>query len=86
MTTLQRQPIALQKLLTGIQPAAVVGSVVRDISGLAYDSRQVEPGMVFFALPGVEVDGFDYLPQALQRGAVAVVAEQLPEDCVKDIC
>ncbi len=86
MTALQRQPVALQKLLTGLQPAAVVGSVVRNISGLAYDSRQVEPGMVFFALPGVKVDGFAYLLQALQRGAVAVVAEQLPEECAKDIC
>jgi len=86
MTALQRQSITLQKLLTGIQPAAVVGSVVRDISGLAYDSRQVEPGMVFFALPGVKVDGFAYLPQALQRGAVAIVTEQLPENCAEDIC
>lgn len=86
MTALQSQPIVLQKLLTGIQPIAVVGSVEQKISGLAYDSRQVEPGMVFFALPGVKVDGFAYLPQALQRGAVAVVAEQLPENGTEDIC
>ena len=86
MTDLQGQSTALQKLLLGIRPVAVAGSVVRDISGLAYDSRQVEPGMLFFALPGVQVDGFDYLPQALQRGAVAIVAEQLPEDCAEDIC
>ena len=86
MSNLQGQPINLEKLLTVIQPAAVVGSVKRVVSGLAYDSRQVEPGMVFFALPGVNVDGFDYLPQALARGAVAVVAEQIPAACADDVC
>ncbi|MCK5826441.1 MAG: UDP-N-acetylmuramoyl-L-alanyl-D-glutamate--2,6-diaminopimelate ligase [Desulfuromusa sp.] len=86
MTVLQRHPITLQKLLTEIQPITVIGSVQQEISGLAYDSRQVKPGMVFFALPGVKVDGFDYLPQALQGGAIAVVAERLPEDYAEDIC
>ena len=86
MSNPQRQPMKLKKLLKTIQPITIVGSVERDISGLAYDSRQVELGMLFFALPGDNVDGFDYLPQALQKGAAAVVAEQLPKDCADNVC
>ena len=76
----------LEKLLTTIQPLEVVGSPERMVSGLAYDSRQVQADMLFFALPGIKVDGFDYLPQALQAGAIAVVAEQIPKDCVANVC
>ena len=50
------------------------------IRGIAYDSRQVSPGDLFFALPGAEVDGHAYLAQALELGAAAVVVEHVPED------
>ena len=45
------------------------------VSALAYDSRQVGPGAVFFALRGSVADGHDFIPKALQAGAVAVVSE-----------
>ncbi|MDX2493841.1 MAG: UDP-N-acetylmuramoyl-L-alanyl-D-glutamate--2,6-diaminopimelate ligase [Desulfuromusa sp.] len=76
----------LEKLLTTIQPLAIAGSAEVVVSGLACDSRQIQADMLFFALPGVKVDGFDYLPQALQAGATAVVAEQIPEGCAANIC
>jgi UDP-N-acetylmuramoyl-L-alanyl-D-glutamate--2,6-diaminopimelate ligase len=52
------------------------GTVVNetDITGLTCDSRQVEPGFIFAALPGARLDGRDYIPEALGRGAVAVLA------------
>jgi len=40
------------------------------------DSRQVEAGSVFFALPGVKADGHEFAAEAARRGAVAVVAER----------
>ncbi len=76
----------LAQLLTKIQPQAVVGSVEQEISGLSCDSRKVESGMIFFALPGEQVDGFAYSPQALRAGAVAVVAAQLPAECDENVC
>jgi UDP-N-acetylmuramoyl-L-alanyl-D-glutamate--2,6-diaminopimelate ligase len=45
-----------------------------DITGLTCDSRQVEPGFLFAALPGTRVDGRAYITDALERGAVAVLA------------
>jgi len=49
------------------------------IRGLDYDSRRVTAGDLFFAFPGTEVDGHDYLEQALERGAAAAVLERVPE-------
>ena len=86
MSGLQEQHIKLERLLSPIKPLAIVGSTEKTISGLACNSQQVQAGMLFFALPGVKVDGFDYLPQALKAGAIAVVAERVPEDCVEDVC
>ena len=45
----------------------------QDIRGVAVDSRQVEVGFLFVALPGQRADGHDFIPQALQRGAAAVM-------------
>ena len=46
------------------------------ITGIAYDSRSVQPGQVFVALKGVHADGAAFARQAVERGAVAVVSEQ----------
>ncbi len=47
-----------------------------EIRGLAWDSRRVQPGDLFFALPGTKVDGHVFLEEAAQRGAVAAVGEK----------
>jgi UDP-N-acetylmuramoyl-L-alanyl-D-glutamate--2,6-diaminopimelate ligase len=48
------------------------------VSGIAYDSRRVEAGDVFVALPGTHVDGSDFIPDAIRRGAQVVIAESVP--------
>jgi UDP-N-acetylmuramoyl-L-alanyl-D-glutamate--2,6-diaminopimelate ligase len=45
------------------------------VGGLAYDSRQVSPGVVFVALKGEHADGAAFVPEAIGRGAVAVVSD-----------
>jgi UDP-N-acetylmuramoyl-L-alanyl-D-glutamate--2,6-diaminopimelate ligase len=45
------------------------------VTAVTYDSRRVTPGTVFVALRGLKVDGAQFAPQAVARGAVAVVAE-----------
>jgi UDP-N-acetylmuramoyl-L-alanyl-D-glutamate--2,6-diaminopimelate ligase len=47
-----------------------------EVSSLAYNSREVRPGTLFFAIHGEMADGHTFIPDALQRGAVAVVSEQ----------
>ena len=58
-------------------PESAEDTVIR---GIAYDSRQVAPGDLFFALRGVEADGHRFLGQALELGAAAVCVEALPEE------
>lgn len=48
----------------------------RDISGIAYDSRNVKDGYLFVAIKGEKVDGHDFIKDAGERGAVAVVCER----------
>ncbi len=61
-----------------------------EISGLAYDNREVAPGMVFFCVPGFSRDGHDFAADAVARGAVALVAQRrlglgVPEVIVDDV-
>ncbi|HTV31711.1 MAG TPA: UDP-N-acetylmuramoyl-L-alanyl-D-glutamate--2,6-diaminopimelate ligase [Methylocella sp.] len=51
----------------------------REITGLTADSRNVAADMVFFAVPGSKADGLSFVPQALERGAAAIVAEEKPK-------
>ena len=71
----------LQELLDGLRepPTAFEGDTNVAIGSLATDSRSVEPGALFFALPGTRTDGRRYVAQAIDRGAVAVAAPDLPE-------
>ncbi|MEW5899532.1 MAG: Mur ligase domain-containing protein, partial [Bacillota bacterium] len=43
------------------------------VRGIAYDSRQVEPGDVFVAIEGFQTDGHSFVEQAVARGAAALV-------------
>ncbi|MDH5748285.1 MAG: Mur ligase family protein, partial [Rhodospirillales bacterium] len=52
----------------------VQGMTDIEIKGLTSDSRRVEQGFLFAALPGAELDGRAFIPQAIERGAAAVLA------------
>ena len=44
-----------------------------DVAALAYDNRLVAPGTLFFCVPGFTRDGHDFAPDAVARGAAALV-------------
>ncbi len=50
-----------------------------EIRALQYDSRKIEEGDCFFAVRGTQSDGHNYIGAAIDKGAVAIVCEQLPE-------
>ncbi len=62
----------LNQILPDVQPSAAVV----EITGLAYDNRAVVPGTLFFCVPGFTRDGHDFAPDAIARGAVALVVER----------
>ncbi|OAV44778.1 UDP-N-acetylmuramoyl-L-alanyl-D-glutamate--2,6-diaminopimelate ligase [Lewinella sp. 4G2] len=45
----------------------------REVSSVVFDSRQVQPGSLFVAVKGTQVDGHDYIGKAIDRGAIAIV-------------
>src|SRR3954451_1721541 len=60
------------------------------VTGLAFDNRAVEPGTLFFCVPGFTRDGHDFAPDAVARGAVALVVARplglgVPEVRVDDV-
>lgn len=60
----------------GAAPQQVIGPQDVEVQGIAFDSRRVVPGDLFVAIPGHRTDGQAYIPEAIKRGAIAVVAEQ----------
>jgi UDP-N-acetylmuramoyl-L-alanyl-D-glutamate--2,6-diaminopimelate ligase len=84
MSTPRSMPLG--QLTDEIGPMRVIGLPVGEVASLAYDSRAVEPGTVFFAIPGVHVDGHDFVPQAVAAGALAVVTEhELPNVAIPQL-
>lgn len=67
--------INLSQLLAHLAPIHVAGTVEYEITGIAYDSRAVVPGGLFVAIKGYHTDGHQYISQALDRGATALVVE-----------
>jgi len=65
----------LKDLLESVTTLEVAGSGNPEIEGIAYDSRQIRPGWLFVAVAGEQTDGSDYIPDAISKGAVAVVSE-----------
>ncbi len=60
-----------------VNPAQVTGNAV--ITGITIDSRNVQPGDLFAALRGSDFDGHAYIHQAIERGAAALLVEELPD-------
>ncbi len=56
------------------------GSFDADIKGISYDSRTVKPGCLFIALRGDRLDGHEFIPQAIEAGASALLVETPPKD------
>ena len=65
----------LRDLLHGVtaEPVAPV-----PVAGIACHSKQVRPGDLFIAIDGASADGHEFIPEAIARGAAAVVAQRLP--------
>src|SRR5438093_11606201 len=73
----------LKQLVQTIPSATVEGPLDREIAGITYDSRRVTPGMLFVAIPGQHVDGHEFIGDAVERGASAVICRRLPQAPVR---
>jgi len=71
--------MVLKAMLSGCSVLHTRGDLDASISGITLDSRQVAPGFVFVAIRGLKMDGNRFVPDAIARGAAAIVSA-LPGD------
>src|SRR5919107_5632595 len=84
-----------RRLTRAMQLREVLGDAAGDappveVTALAYDNRLVTPGTLFFCVPGFTRDGHDFAPEAIERGASALVVQRplglgVPEVQVEDV-
>src|ERR687888_229745 len=58
----------LERVIAALAPRDVVGRASLDVADLAYDTRAITPGALFFCVRGANVDGHELAPQALAAG------------------
>lgn len=75
----------LNQLIKDCQPVQTVGEEGREVKSVQIDSRRVQPGDLFVALRGTQVDGHEYIEKAIGQGATAVACESLPQHVSEDV-
>lgn len=68
----------LQDILYKVSIRTITGNSNIEITGLAIDSRNVKPGSCFIAIKGTKTDGQEFIQNAIEKGAVAIVCETMP--------
>ncbi len=77
---------SLKELIETVEFTQLVGNADTEVTALTYDSRYVAEGNCFFAVVGTRSDGHDYIAQAVERGAKAIVCQHLPETLTEGVC
>ena len=75
----------LKELLFGVSIEYVFGTTSVSIGNVTADSRQVEPNALFVAIRGEFHDGHSYIGEAVKKGAIAILCEELPIKQVEGI-
>tara|TARA_B110000503_G_scaffold143095_1_gene242543 strand:+ start:2322 stop:3779 length:1458 start_codon:yes stop_codon:yes gene_type:complete len=70
----------LKDILYGTRIQETTGSTHVAIEDVAFDSRQVKAFSLFVAVPGTQMDGHHFIDEAIAKGAIAIVAEKIPEE------
>lgn len=75
----------LNKIIESLEVTSLRNYREQVISGIAIDSREVKPGWLFIAVRGTHIDGHDFIADAIEAGAVAVICEVLPDPVPGDV-
>ncbi len=70
----------LKDILYKVSLTSTTGDMEVGLRDIVFDSRKVKEGSAFVAISGTQVDGHEYIEAAINKGAVAIVAEHLPEN------
>ena len=70
----------LIELLKNVEVLNTFGETEVEITGVNIDSRRIEAGHLFVAIPGTQTDGHKFIPMAIELGAAAILCERMPEE------
>jgi UDP-N-acetylmuramoyl-L-alanyl-D-glutamate--2,6-diaminopimelate ligase len=68
----------LRKIIQGVNYSKLEGTLDIDVGAPAFDYRTLEPGGLYIAISGVQLDGHNLVDEAIAKGAKAIVCERLP--------
>ena len=66
----------LKSMLVGLEGLKVKGDLEIEITGIEKNSKEIKPGFLFVAIKGFSTDGHQYVENAIENGAVAVMVEE----------
>ncbi len=75
----------LKDILYKVSLTATYGDMERRVSEVVFDSRKIIENAAFVAVKGTQVDGHDFIPLALEKGATTIICEQLPASLAEGI-
>ncbi|TWP23727.1 UDP-N-acetylmuramoyl-L-alanyl-D-glutamate--2,6-diaminopimelate ligase [Apibacter muscae] len=75
----------LSDIIYKIKVEKEIGDININISNISFDSRTISQGDVFIAIKGYDLDGHQYIQSAIQKGAVAIICEEIPTDVVANV-
>lgn len=75
----------LQNILQNVNVLGTHGPLDVQVEAITFDSRQAKEGVVFVAMPGVQVDGHTFIPKAEEAKAAAIICEILPQQLKEGI-
>ena len=75
----------LKELLHTSKVLEITGNPDIPITGVHCDSRKIEAGFLFVAVPGTQSDGHSFIEKAIESGAKAIVCQILPENLVNEV-
>ena len=76
---------ALKDILFGVNLKSIQGDRDQEVTGIAFDSREVTEGYLFVAVKGLTTDGHLFIEKAISNGATAILCEELPIDRLENI-
>mgnify|MGYP005728244675 CR=1 FL=1 len=75
----------IREILYKVEINSIIGNTSLTINKTEFDSRLINVGDMYVSIKGVNVDGHDFIPQAIQNGANCIICEKIPDQKVDDV-
>jgi UDP-N-acetylmuramoyl-L-alanyl-D-glutamate--2,6-diaminopimelate ligase len=70
----------LSQILRGVKTLQIQGDTDKEIAKIIFDSRKADKDCLFVAVRGTQVDGHNFISQVIEKGATAIICEEIPQN------